>query len=206
MNRFLLALFALLLCLFTVPILAKNTILIVGDSISAGYGIDPQKGWVKLLQERLQEKNYAYQVINSSISGDTTSNGLNRLPDLLKQYLPQIAIIELGGNDGLRGIPIDTIKQNLERMIQLAKKAGSQIVLLGVRLPPNYGPQYTQSFQQLFVDLAKKENINLVPLFLNQVDDHTNLMQEDGIHPKEEAQMILLNNVWPTLEKIIVKK
>jgi acyl-CoA thioesterase-1 len=203
MNKFLLA---LLLCLFTVPLLAKNTILIVGDSISSGYGIDSQKGWATLLQERLQEKKYSYQVINASISGDTTSNGLNRLPAALKQYQPQITIIELGGNDGLRGLPIDTIKSNLNRMIQLAKNAGSQIVLLGVRLPPNYGPQYTQLFQQLFLDLAKKENVNLVPLFLSHVDDQPNLMLEDGIHPKEAAQIILLNNVWPVLEKMLTKK
>jgi len=196
----------LLLCLFTVPILAKNTILIVGDSISAGFGIDPQKGWVMLLQQRLQEKKYAYQVVNSSISGDTTSNGLNRLPAMLQQYHPQITIIELGGNDGLRGLPLNVIKQNVASMISLAKKAGSKVLLLGVRLPPNYGPQYTQLFRQLFVNLAKEESVNLVPLFLNHVDDNPQLMQVDGIHPKEEAQVILLNNVWPILEKLISDK
>lgn len=196
----------MLLCLFTVPILAKNTILIVGDSISAGFGIDPQKGWVMLLQQRLQEKKYAYQVVNSSISGDTTSNGLNRLPAMLQQYHPQITIIELGGNDGLRGLPLNVIKQNVASMISLAKKAGSKVLLLGVRLPPNYGPQYTQLFRQLFVNLAKEESVNLVPLFLNHVDDNPQLMQVDGIHPKEEAQVILLNNVWPILEKLISDK
>ncbi len=202
MNRFLIA---LLLCLFTVPILAKNTILIVGDSISAGYGIAPQKGWVMLLHQRLQENKYDYPVINSSISGDTTSDGLSRLPSLIQQYHPTVTIMELGGNDGLRGLQLDIIKQNLDRMIHLAKDAHSKVLLLGVRLPPNYGPQYTGAFQQIYVNLAKKENISVVPLFLTNVDDHMNLMQADGIHPKEEAQIILLNNVWPTLEKMLVK-
>ncbi len=171
--------------------------------MSAGYGINPQKGWVMLLQQRLQEKKYDAAVINASISGDTTSNGLTRLPDALKQYHPNIVIIELGGNDGLRGLPLFVIKNNLDSMITLAKDAGSQVLLLGVRMPPNYGPDYTQSFQKIFTSLANKESISVVPLFLKSVDDHPNLMQSDGIHPKEEAQTILLDNVWPMLEKML---
>lgn len=158
-----------------------------------------------LLHQRLQENKYDYPVINSSISGDTTSDGLSRLPSLIQQYHPTVTIMELGGNDGLRGLQLDIIKQNLDRMIHLAKDAHSKVLLLGVRLPPNYGPQYTGAFQQIYVNLAKKENISVVPLFLTNVDDHMNLMQADGIHPKEEAQIILLNNVWPTLEKMLVK-
>lgn len=198
-------LIALLLLLFTLPIFAKNTILIVGDSLSANYGINTQKGWVALLQQRLNEKKYNYHVINASISGDTTSNGLARLSKTLKQNKPQITIIELGGNDGLRGLSISTIKNNLQKMIEMTKATQSKILLLGVRLPSNYGPEYTQQFQQIFLDLSKEEQIPVVPLFLHGIDENVLLMQQDRIHPGIDAQTLMLNNVWPELEKLLAK-
>jgi acyl-CoA thioesterase I len=192
-----------LLLLFTLPVLAENTILIIGDSISAGYGIDPKQGWVALLQNRLHTNTYKYQVVNASISGDTTSDGVSRLPTALIQYHPQITLIELGGNDGLRGLQIFIIKDNLQRMIDMAKKAGSKVLVLGVRIPPNYGIQYTQQFQQIYLDLAKRSDIGVVPLFLKNIDDKPAFMQADGIHPVAAAQDTILNNIWPVLKKLL---
>lgn len=200
MKKFLVILF---LCFITLPALAKNTILIVGDSISAGLGVDMRLNWAALLQKRLKENNYDYQVVNASITGDTTSNGLARLPAVLRQYQPQVTVIELGGNDGLRGLQIPQIKNNLQRMIFLAQQSGSKVLILGLRLPPNYGMQYDQQFKQIFLDFAKRHDINVVPLFLNRIDDHPELMQPDGIHPVADAQVLLLDNVWPELKKLL---
>jgi acyl-CoA thioesterase-1 len=200
MKKFLVA---LLLFIFTLPVLAENTILIIGDSLSAGYGLESSRGWVKLLEQRLVSENYNYQVINSSISGDTLSNGLERLPSVLAQYNPTITIIELGGNDGLRGLQLNVIENNLTKMIALIRKAGSKVLLLGIRLPPNYGAAYTEQFHQLFISVAKENDVALVPLFLKGVDDNPKLMQFDGIHPGVEAQEILLNNVWGELIKML---
>lgn len=183
--------------------MAKNSILIVGDSISAAYGIEPQQGWVALLRTRLQAEKYNYHVINASISGDTTSNGLARLPSALKKYQPAITIIELGGNDGLRGLDIPVIKNNLERMMVLIKNAQSKVLVLGIRLPPNYGPRYTQQFHQMFTDLAKRQDVHVVPIFLQGIEENRHYFQSDGIHPTAEAQNILLNNVWPTLKTML---
>ncbi len=193
------------MCLFTLPVFAENTILVVGDSLSAGHGIDPAQGWVELLKQRLKENHYDYAVINKSVSGDTTSNGLTQLPAALAQYKPVITIIELGGNDGLRGIDTAVIKANLEKMIQLAKNASSQVLVLGVRLPPNYGPEYIKAFHDIFTHLANRKDIAVVPLFLATIDANTDLMQSDGIHPRAAAQIILLNNVWPILQKMLQK-
>ncbi len=194
-----------LLCFFTLPLFANNTILIVGDSLSAGYGIDPNQGWVALLKNRLHEKNFDYDVINSSISGDTTAQGLARLPALLKQFKPQITIIELGGNDGLRGLPLAVIKQNLDQMIILIKSAESHPLILGIRLPPNYGAAYLAQFQKIFTDLSEQTGVSVVPLFLKNIDENARLMQPDHTHPTAAAQMILLTNVWPTLEELLNK-
>ncbi|VVC77143.1 Esterase TesA [Aquicella siphonis] len=183
--------------------LAENTILILGDSLSSGYGIEPGKNWVALLKQRLTDRHYPYQVINASISGDTTSDGLSRLPGLLKQYHPAVTIIEMGGNDGLRGLQITVIKSNLLKLIQLAVQAKSQVLLLGVRMPPNYGHVYTQGFNDIFSGLAKDNSIHVIPEFLKGVDEDPNLMQPDGIHPNALAQAILLDNVWPVLVKLL---
>lgn len=192
-----------MLLFFTLPVLAENTILIVGDSLSAGYGLQPGEGWVTLLEKRLAKEGYAYRVVNSSISGDTTSNGLARLPGLLKQYQPQITIIELGGNDGLRGLQLLVIRRNLQGMVALAIKAGSKVLLLGVQLPPNYGEDYVSQFQSLYAELADKNTIALVANFLHGIDDNKNLMASDGIHPLAAAQPLILGNVWPTLHGLL---
>src|SRR3990167_8185388 len=149
----------LLLSLATLPAIAKNSILVVGDSLSAAYGMQERQGWVALLQQRLQENHSHYQVINASVSGDTTSNGLARLPAALLKHHPVITIIALGGNDGLRGVPLAVIEKNLDKMIEAALDANSKVLLLSVRLPLNYGPAYTDGFQKIFADLAAKNNI-----------------------------------------------
>ncbi|MBX3710035.1 MAG: arylesterase [Gammaproteobacteria bacterium] len=192
-----------LLYLFTLPSLAKNTILIIGDSISAGYGIDLKKSWVNLLQNRLQENKYPYHIVNASISGSTTNDGLSQIATLLKQYHPKITIIGLGGNDGLRGLQISVIKNNLHNLIEAVKQEKSKILILGVRIPPNYGLMYTQQFKSIYIDLAKRDDIAVIPQFLKNVDDNPDLMQPDGIHPNEKAQVILLDNVWLVLKKLL---
>jgi acyl-CoA thioesterase-1 len=196
MKKFLIALLA---SLFTLPVFAQNTILIVGDSLSAGYGIDPKQGWVALLESRLKQNKLDYQVVNASISGDTTSNGLARLPAALHQHKPAVTIIELGANDGLRGIQLPLIKSNLLKMIDLVRQTGSRVLILGIRLPPNYGPQYTTQFENIYRELAGDRSITVVPQFLKEVDENPELRQPDGLHPTLSAQTILLNNVWPTL-------
>ncbi|OGT46414.1 MAG: hypothetical protein A3E83_06445 [Gammaproteobacteria bacterium RIFCSPHIGHO2_12_FULL_41_20] len=195
----------LLCCFITLPTLGGNTILIIGDSLSTGYGFDANRSWITLLQNRLKDKNYDYEVINASISGDTTGNGLARLPLLLKQYLPIITIIELGGNDGLRGIQLPVIKNNLARIIALTQEANSKVLLLGIRLPPNYGQQYTEQFLQLYSELVNRYGIAFVPNFLVNVDESNQLMQKDRIHPTGEAQVIILDNIWPELEKLLTR-
>jgi acyl-CoA thioesterase-1 len=187
--------------LITIPVLAKNSILIVGDSLSAGYGINPSAGWVALLADKLNENGYDIDVHNISVSGITTSQGLAQLPSALNQYHPQLVVIELGANDGLRGLQLETISSNLQKMIDLSKAVTQKIVLIGLRLPPNYGPVYTQQFQEMFVTLAKKNTLELVPLLLKSVDDHKELVQPDGVHPTEAAQSILLENVWPAIHQ-----
>lgn len=142
-------------------------------------------------------------MINASISGDTTSNGLARLPQALKQHEPSITIIELGANDGLRGLQISTIQDNLEQMTVLAKQAGSRVLILGVRIPQNYGSLYTKQFQQIFTNVAKQQNVSVLPNFLNSIDENIDLFQPDGLHPKVEAQHLILKNVWPVLEKLL---
>lgn len=183
--------------------MAENTILIVGDSLSAGYGIDPQLGWVHLLQNRLNDLKYNYLVVNASISGDTTSNGLQRLPEALSKYKPNITVIELGGNDALRGLPPAIIKNNLQQMIAMVDKAHSKVLLLGVRIPPNYGEVYTTQFQKIYLDFAQQSGVEVVPLFLNGVDTDAAMMQADGIHPVAGAQTKMLNNAWAGLKKLI---
>lgn len=190
------------LIFYITPAYADNTILILGDSLSAGHGFDPQKSWTVLLQKKLQLNHYLYQVVNLSISGNTTSNGLSALPSALKKYHPEIIIIELGANDGLRGLDIAVIKNNLQKLITLAKKQ-SKVLLLSVRLPPNYGAVYNQKLKTTFADLAQENHIAFVPLFLSDIDDKPSLMQTDGLHPTADAQPIILENIWPELEKLL---
>jgi len=178
-------------------------ILILGDSISAAYGIDSDQGWGRLLQQRLQQQGYQYRVINASISGDTTSNGLARLPGLLKKHRPRIAIIALGGNDGLRGLPLPQMQKNLGDIITLCRQSGSQVVLAGIRLPPNYGAAFNQRFARVYSDLARHYTVTLQPQLLHDVADHSELMQADGIHPTAAAQTRILDNLWPLLYKLL---
>jgi acyl-CoA thioesterase I len=178
-------------------------ILVLGDSLSAGYGIPAEQGWVSLLQRRLTERGFPYQVVNASISGDTTGGGLSRLPAALERHRPALVILELGANDGLRGQPPMAMANNLGRMIELSRQAGARVALTEMRVPPNYGPLYTQKFQATFGELAKQYDIPLLPFLLEGVAGHPALIQEDGLHPRAEAQPKILDNVWPALEPLL---
>ena len=179
-------------------------ILVFGDSISAGHGLARvDQGWVALLQTRLKEQDYVYQVVNASVSGETTAGGLARLPRALMLHRPKIVILELGGNDGLRALPIAQMRVNLARMADLASASGAEVLLVGIRVPPNYGPEYTEGFSRCYVDLAREKKVPLVPFMLTDVAQFANLMQADGIHPNETAQPKLLANVWPSLKPLL---
>lgn len=178
-------------------------ILVLGDSLSASFGIDQSNGWVSLLEQKLSQSNYDYRVVNASISGETTQGGLQRLPKLLSKYQPRLVILELGGNDGLRGLGIELIKSNLQTMISKSAQSHADILLIGMRLPPNYGQFYTDAFSQMYVDLANNNNIPVVPFLLAGIATRENLMQVDGIHPKEEAQSLMLDNVWKHLQPLL---
>lgn len=182
---------------------AAQTLLVVGDSISAGLGLDTSQGWVNLLDKRLKEQGFDYRVVNASISGDTTAGGLARLPALLSEQKPALVVIELGGNDGLRGMAPAQLQQNLNAMVQQSRQAGAKVVLLGMRLPPNYGQRYTDAFAQVFQSVANEQKIALVPFFLDGVGGVQHMMQADGIHPAVAAQPRLLDNVWPTLKPLL---
>ena len=179
-------------------------ILVFGDSISAGYGLERvEQSWVALLQTRLKDQEYGYQVVNASVSGETTAGGLARLPRALMLHQPKIVILELGGNDGLRALPIAQMRANLVRMVDLASAAGAKVVLLGMRMPPNYGPEYTEQFRLCYSDLARDKKLSLVPFLLNDIALVPDLMQADGIHPNELGQPKLLANVWPSLKPLL---
>jgi len=182
---------------------APGKIVVVGDSLSAGYGVNNEQGWVSLLQRRLSENGYDFDVINASVSGDTTAQGLSKFPAVLQRHRPAIVIIELGGNDGLRALAVDMIRQNLSQMIQLSQAKKTKVLLVGTRLPPNYGPVYTSSFEAIYAELAKKHQIELVPFLMQDVATQNDLMQDDGIHPNAAGHRIMLNNLWPQLEKLI---
>lgn len=206
------AMLSLFLAAAPVPVVAEPEqspappvprLLVLGDSLSAAYGIASEDGWVSLLQERLRDRGARYDVVNASISGETTAGGLTRLPALLSEHRPQILVIALGANDGLRGFSFDTIRQNLGGMIRLAQESGSRVVLAGVRLPPNYGAAYTVGFQAVFREVARAEGVPLVPVLLAGVAEDRGLMQEDGLHPTAAAQPLILDNVWLGLEPLL---
>ena len=185
---------------------SANTILVVGDSLSAEYGLKRGTGWVPLLEKQLAGEKKSARVVNASISGDTTSGGRSRLPGLLAQHKPATVVIELGGNDALRGLPLDMTEKNLLAMTQAAKKAGAKVLLLGMQVPPNYGGNYGATFTGLFTKVAKAEKVALVPFFLKgvaDVEDVASQFQADRIHPNEQAQPKMLANVWPELKKLI---
>ena len=180
-----------------------GTLLIVGDSISAGFGLDTRLGWVSLLEQRLSKEGHDDKVINASISGDTSAGGLARLPALLAEHKPDVVIVELGGNDGLRGQLPAQLKQNLASMIEASQQAGAKVLLLGMQLPPNYGARYTQAFAAVYAELANEKKVALVPFLLEGVGGKPELMQADRIHPAAGAQGLLLDNVWPVLKPLL---
>ena len=184
----------------------QPAILVLGDSVSAGYGIESQQSWVNLLQAKLGTQGYGYRVINASVSGETTTGGLARLPRALELHQPKIVIIELGGNDGLRGLPLATSRGNLQKMIELSRAAGAQVLLLGMKIPPNYGPRYSEGFEQVFRELASRYKLAFEPFFLERIALEDGMMQDDGLHPTAKAQPIMLETVWPVLKPLLKAK
>jgi acyl-CoA thioesterase-1 len=195
----------LLLCSFSVQAGAA-TVLVFGDSISAAYGLEVEQGWVHLLQQRLEARFPGrHRVVNGSVSGETTDGGRARLPALLAQQHPALVIIELGGNDGLRGQSPQVMAGNLEAMARMARKQGAAVVMLGMRIPPNYGHAYTQAFEQAFVTASRKAGVPLLPFFLDGIGGRPELMQDDGLHPNAAAQGRLLDNAWPLIVRALAK-
>lgn len=182
---------------------AAGTLLVLGDSISAAFGLDTRQGWVSLLEQRLAAEGFDYQVVNASVSGDTSAGGLARLPTLLAEHRPQLVIVELGGNDGLRGQPPAQLQQNLAAIIQSARASGARVLLLGMQLPPNYGARYNALFSQVYADVAGAAQVPLLGFFLDGVGGVPALMQGDGIHPNAAAQPRLLDNLWPQLKPLL---
>ena len=181
----------------------RPTLLVLGDSLSAGFGLDLKDTWAALLQTRLDKEGYGYRVVNASISGDTTGNGLRRLPRALKIHQPEIVLIELGGNDGLRGISTDLMQANLEQMIQQVQAQNASVVLAGILIPPNYGTEYTELFADVYPRLARQYNTALIPFFMEGVALDGDMMMPDGLHPNKKAQPLLVENVWATLEPLL---
>lgn len=180
-----------------------GTLLVLGDSISAAFGLDTRQGWVSLLEQRLAAEGFDYQVVNASVSGDTSAGGLARLPTLLAEHRPDLLIVELGGNDGLRGQPPAQLQQNLAAIIQSARESGARVLLLGMQLPPNYGARYNALFSQVYADVAGAAQVPLLGFFLDGVGGVPALMQGDGIHPNAAAQPRLLDNLWPQLKPLL---
>ncbi|HJP34794.1 MAG TPA: arylesterase [Gammaproteobacteria bacterium] len=198
--RFSIGLLCLILWLAGSAAASGDAILVLGDSLSAGYGIGIEQSWTALLRARLAENGYVYRVENASISGETTSGGLARLPRLLKRHRPAVVVVELGANDALRGIPVTEAERNFLDMCRLITVAGARTLLLEMRVPPNYGPAYTEQFDRLYGRLGELDNVRLVPFFLHDVVLDRSLMQNDGLHPNARAQSKMLENVWVYLE------
>lgn len=174
-------------------------IVVLGDSLSSGYGLNGAASWVALLERRLSDEGYEYDVVNASIAGDTSAGGLSRLPRLLELHKPEVVVIELGGNDGLRGQPVGNLRRNLERMIELTQAAGVRVLLTGIQIPPNYGPLYTRQFSDLYPELAARYGVPLVEFLMDGVALNAHLMQNDQMHPNADGQPLMLENVWPVL-------
>ena len=182
---------------------AAQTIVVVGDSLSSGYGLTAEQSWVSMLRERLASEAYGYDVVNASIAGDTSAGGLARLPRLLKEHSPDVVVIELGGNDGLRGQPVDTLRANLAKMIELSQQRGARVLLAGMRIPPNLGPAYTQAIASVYPELSMRYHVALVDFLLAGVALHPDLMQGDGIHANAAGQRIVFDNVWRVLPGVL---
>lgn len=191
--------------LFLVLQVQAATIVVFGDSLSAAYGMEEEAGWVALLQERLDAGRVDHRVINASLSGETTAGGLARLPAILAEHRPDVLLLELGANDGLRGLPLAAMQKNLQQMIGLADAEGCRVMLIGMRIPSNYGPLYTRKFANVYTVLAKQHRLPLVPFLLEKVALKDEYMQPDGLHPNEAAQPLLLDTVWPPLKSVLKK-
>ena len=183
----------------------EKTILILGDSLSAAYGIPVEDGWVSLLEQRLVRQNLEYKVVNASISGETTLGVKTRLDKLLNEYSPELVVIELGANDGLRGFALSEIEQNLSDIVNAIKQINVSVLLVPMQLPPNYGAAYNQRFMSIYESVSEKQDINLSTFILKDIAQHPDLMQADGLHPLKEAQAMMLDNLWPSLEPLIIK-
>lgn len=195
---------AMLLFVLSAPARAEErTIVVLGDSLSAAYGMDREQGWVAHLERRLADEQLPWRVANASVSGDTLRSGLNRLPRLLERHEPAIVIVALGGNDGLRGVSPGEIENNLTNIVEKARAAGAEVLIAGVRIPPNYGQAYTQRFAATFTNVAEEHNLRLAPRILDGVAENRNLMQDDGIHPRAEAQSRILDNIWSELRPML---
>jgi len=181
----------------------SGVILVFGDSISAAYGMDEKQGWVHLLSEKFKNEKAPYRLVNASVSGETTGGGLVRLPKTLDIHQPDIVVVELGGNDGLRGYPISKIHDNLLELTRMARASGARVLLVGMVLPPNYGQRYTQAFEKVFTDIAAKENVQILPFLLDGISTSRTLLQPDGIHPTAEAQPLLVDEIWPRLAPLL---
>ena len=181
----------------------ERTLLVFGDSLSAAYGLRAEQGWVAQLQQRLATEGYGYHVVNASVSGETTSGGRNRLQRALEQHRPALVLLELGANDGLRGLPVKDSQANLRAMIQAAQAAGAKVLLLGIHIPPNYGPKYTQAFDAMYTSLAAEHKVPLVPFILEGIALDPRYMQADGLHPNAAGQPRVLTNVWPQLKPLL---
>ncbi|HEX4984679.1 MAG TPA: arylesterase [Burkholderiales bacterium] len=194
----------LLLCLLVAgPAQAARTVLVLGDSLSAGYGLAQGEGWVTLLAQRLERERLDYRVVNASISGETTLGGLNRLPELLAQHRPAVVIVELGANDGLRGTALDDIRRNLIAIVSACRKAGARVVVTGMRIPPNYGRVYARRFEGLFAEVARQQNVELVTFLLQGFADNRAMFQADGLHPTAAAQPRILDNIYHRLRPLL---
>jgi len=195
---------SLLLLFLSLPA-GAGTVMVLGDSLSAGYGLPPGTGWVDLLANRLKQQGRPYSVVNASISGDTSAGGLSRIDAALAEHHPDILLLELGANDGLRGLSLAAMKSNLKRIIERAKDSGARVILIGMHMPPNYGPRYTNRFHSIYGELAQEQQLPLVPFLMEKVALDPSLMQADNFHPNAKAQPLLLKTVWPVLEPLLTK-
>jgi acyl-CoA thioesterase-1 len=185
---------------------AEQTIVVVGDSLSSGYGIAAEQSWVAMLEDRLRSEGYGYQVVNASIAGDTSAGGLARLPRLLEVHDPELVVLELGGNDGLRGQPVTTLRDNLARMIEQSRASGAEVVLAGIQIPPNYGTTYTTALAAVYPELAERFDVALIEFLLADVALNRELMQPDGIHPNAAGQRVVFDNVWRVLKPLLTPR